>query len=124
MSRITFSSIISRLLNLSKAAQSRAKIEQLFQVNNRLRQVNVNDRSARVVFRVYEVDDSRAFVMSEDETVAFYPTWLSNDGRFMPHVADQWELVQEAPSFFEMPKPLVVQPTGRFNPEYLAAIGH
>jgi hypothetical protein len=97
MSRITFSNIVTRLKQLSKTAQARAKIEQTFQVNNRVRRTNVSGARAQQTFTVYEVDCSTARVLSEDETLEFYVSWFSPDGHFLSAVADNWELVARAP---------------------------
>ena len=122
MSRITFSSLVSRLKQLSKNAQARAKIEQTFQVNNRVRRTN--GARTHQTFVVYEVDCGTARVISEDESLEFYINWFSADGHFRASVADQWELVSVAPkTAASAPRAIVLQCEGRFNPEYLAALG-
>jgi hypothetical protein len=98
MSRISFSGLVSRIKQLSKTAHRRQKIEQLFQVNNRLRRVGVSASRSAEIFTVY--------------------------GRLRPEVADQWVLVgTAAKSVASRPAPLCLEPTGRFNREYLAAFG-
>ncbi|MEX3984105.1 hypothetical protein AB4Y45_34695 [Paraburkholderia sp. EG287A] len=122
MSRITFSNLVSRLKQLSKNAQARAKIDQTFQLNNRVRRTT--GARTQQTFVVYEVDCGTARVLSEDESLEFYVNWFAADGHFLASVADQWELVSAAPkAAAPAPRAIVLPCEGRFNPEYLAALG-
>lgn len=122
MSRTTFSNLVSRLKQLSKNAQARAKIEQMFKVNNRVHRTN--GARTQQNFVVVEVDCGTARVLSEDESLEFFINWFAPDGHFLASVASQWELVAAAPkAVAPAPRAIVLLGEGRFNPEYLAALG-
>ncbi|RQR65374.1 hypothetical protein DIE18_02510 [Burkholderia sp. Bp9125] len=61
---------------------------------------------------------------SPDDRTALLVSWVTSDGMFCPAALDAWELVSAKPKLQPAvaPKAVVLEATGRFNPEYLAAL--
>ncbi|WP_126223277.1 hypothetical protein [Burkholderia ambifaria] len=59
-----------------------------------------------------------------DDRTALFVSWVTSDGMFCPAALDAWELVSAQPKLQPAvaPKAVVLEATGRFNPEYLAAL--
>ena len=62
---------------------------------------------------------------SPDDRTALFVSWVTSDGMFCPAAIDAWGLVSAQPNLQPavVPKAVVLEATGRFNPEYLSALG-
>lgn len=66
------------------------KLEELFQVDNEVR-----DKNTGHVYKVYDVTLGTALMVDAQDNVRM-ASWLSNLGRIKTEVADKWELVRSS----------------------------
>lgn len=86
---MTYGEIIKWLKGLThegRVAQSKEKIESLFQVDNR-----VVHRRTGTVFTVCEVGTGQAILL-DDQGDPVMTSWFTNGGRLKTEMADAWDI--------------------------------
>lgn len=122
MANFRFSRLMAQLTKFSSTAQRRDKLEKMMQTGNNIRRAGQYGSAAKT-YKICEVDGiaGRAMLMSEDETEYFALMFINDFGSLRLDLADAWELVVY-PTYGSMAS-YSVEPSGRFNREYLAALG-
>ncbi len=84
--------LIAKFKPVNKEKLRREKLAKLFQLGNEVRCL----RNGRI-YKIFDVTLGTALMIDAADNVIM-ASWYSSAGRLRTEVADQWELISEAPS--------------------------